>query len=237
MFRFFSITVMALVLFAATAFGQYSDLPHDKNQFNLGFLKTGESTSLSTTLVLPVASDGFTGWVGAYTSQGEAGNEIIARTNNVHLQGGKRFASLDNLGVEGFIDISSDLNKGTAREVEVGAFIRPGIFKRGDFRVSGGFGNFLESTDVRTELELTEADATVARWLAYTSIHFANLGVLAKATPHYRLEDFQCELEASLGFTLTAATSIRLHAKTEYDSQPITQNVQTEIDISVGTEF
>ena len=63
------------------------------------------------------------GWIGAYTAQSEAGNEVIARTNNVHLQGGMHFASLDNLGVEGFIDISSDLVKGTDREIEVGAFI------------------------------------------------------------------------------------------------------------------
>ena len=73
MFRFFSIAVMALFLFTATAFSQYSDLPHDKNQFNLGFLKTGESTSLSTTLVLPVTGEnGFKGWIGAYTAQSEA---------------------------------------------------------------------------------------------------------------------------------------------------------------------
>ena len=238
MFRFFSIAVMALFLFTATAFSQYSDLPHDKNQFNLGFLKTGESTSLSTTLVLPVTGEnGFKGWIGAYTAQSEASNAIIARTNNVHLQGGMHFASLDNLGVEGFIDISSDLVKGTDREIEVGAFLRPGIYENGAFRLSGGFGNFLESTDVRAELELTEADGTVSRWLAYTSFHFGNLGVLAKATPHYRFEDFQCVVEGTLGFSLTGATSIRFHAKTEYDSEPITKSVETEVDIQVGTEF
>ena len=226
--------VLLLLLISCTANAQYADLPHDKAQWSLAVSGSSDNSAFGSTLVVPLSGKKFTGWAGTYTHQIIADNKIQSQVINAHAQGGIRW---HNLGIEAFTDYESNYQKGLDSAVQIGLFVRPGIYEQGVTRISGGFGNFLENQNVREDLELIETDSTVSRWLAYSSIHFGRFSMLTKINPHWAFEDIQMSFEPVIAFDLTNQTSISFTGQLEYDSKPITQAWHMLYMLSLGVSM
>ena len=134
------IFIITAILIAIPAYAQFADIPHDKTTLNIGMAFNNYDRSISGTFVQPVKK--INGWGGiSYIDMGET------RTINAHIQGGLRYKGV---GIEAFTDferITHILSSGTEPETttQVGGFLRPGIYKKGNIRLSGGFGNFLKT--------------------------------------------------------------------------------------------
>ena len=211
------ILMIVLLLICSTAFAQFADIPLDAKSVSVGLSGDSESASKSVTGILPLKN--LNGWVGVHGLQSTTGGEVLSEYLKAHLQGGFRY---QGLGIEAFVDGERNLVAGTAFQTQVGVFIRPGIYKRSGFRVSGGFGNFLENTQAREELGLGTTDPTVVRWLAFASIGWQGFSTVIKSTPHIQFKDFQFAAEPAVTYELADNISLGLQGRVAYDSNPLT---------------
>ena len=211
--------ILVFALHNNTAWAQFDDIPQDKITVDLGLAGDRGSQSNSLTAVVPIPE--VNGWVGIHGLKTTADSEVLSEAIKAHAQGGLRFGSF---GVELFVDAERDKLKGTDLTTAFGYFIRPGIYERNGWQVSGGAGNFIENIDARDELGLTDADGSAVRWLAFASADYRGVTTLVKATPITDLSDFQLEISPSVRFTLKEDVSLGLSAVWEYDSDPLTEH-------------
>jgi hypothetical protein len=221
--RSFYATTIGLLIFFLAAYlsyceAQFDDIPHDNITVDLGLAGDRGSQSNSLTAVIPYKQ--VNGWVGVHALRTIAGDDVLSDVLKAHAQGGLRFGTF---GVELFVDAERDKQKGTDLTTAIGYFIRPGIYEKDGWQVSGGAGNFIENTAVREELGLTDADESAVRWLAFASVDYRGVTTLVKATPITDFSDFQLEVSPSINFALKQNISLGLSAVWEYDSDPLTE--------------
>jgi hypothetical protein len=221
-FNFFLIVSLSVILslftFHQPSHAQFDDIPHEEITVDLGLAGDRGSQSNSLTAVLPVPT--VHGWVGVHALKTTAAGTVLSEVVKGHAQGGHRFG---NFGLEMFVNAERNLAQGTDLTTAVGYFIRPGIYERSGWQISGGVGNFVENTDARDELGLTDADGSVIRWLAFSSIDYKGITTLIKATPISDLSDFQLEISPAVKFELKSNISLGISASWEYDSDPLTE--------------
>lgn len=211
------LTLLIGMLICGTASAQFADIPLDEISVSLGVSGDSESRSTAATGILPLSK--INGWLGVHGLQSTADQNVLSEYLKAHVQGGVRY---QGLGIEAFLNAERNLLAGTAFQSQVGLFVRPGIYEKHRLRVSGGFGNFLENTQARAELGLTETDPTVVRWLAFASIGWRGISVLIKLTPHIQFDDFQFAAEPAVTFELAENISLGLQGRLAYDSDPLT---------------
>ena len=215
--------MLLMLLICSTTSAQFADIPLDETSVSIGLSGDSEARSTSATGILPL--DKINGWFGVHALQSSADNKIVSEYLKTRLQAGFRYK---HIGIEGFVDGERNLVAGTAFQSQAGIFIRPGIFKSNGFRISGGFGNFLENTQAREELGLQENDPTVVRWLAFASVGWRGISTLIKSTPHISFKDFQLAAEPAVTYQLADNISLGLQGRVAYDSDPLTdQKIQT----------
>ena len=210
--------LLAFFALHSPSWAQFDDIPHAEITIDLGLAGDRGSQSNSLTAVFPYASAN--GWFGIHALRTTAGDEVLSDVVKAHAQGGVRFGTL---GFELFADAERDKLKGTDLTTALGYFVRPGIYERNGWQISGGAGNFVENTDARDELGLTDADDTVIRWLAFSSIDYRGVSTLVKATPISDFSDFQLEISPSIKFELKQNISLGVSALWEYDSDPLSE--------------
>ena len=229
----FTAFLMAFSLFFVMGSdAQFSDIPHDKNQWNIGLFGNKESTNYNTTFLAPFRKDNVTGWAGTYASKVISGDDVLSERFNAHIEGGFSIKSLNDLGLRAFVDFETTHQK--TSQLQFGLFVIPGVYERGKLKISGGVGNFLEDTNVRDDLGLKETDSVVSRLLVYSSFHFERFALLVRATPHINLSDFQLDIEPSYALKLSDNISLRFHCKMEYDSEPLDESFSTEYALQLG---
>ena len=222
-FTWLLVVISSLILLLFTSHNpssaQFDDIPHEEITVDLGLAGDRGSQSNSLTAVLPISA--VNGWAGVHALKTTATGEVLSEVVKAHLQGGYRFGTL---GLEMFVDAERNLIQGTDLTTAVGYFVRPGIYERNGWQISGGAGNFVENTNARDELGLTDADGSVIRWLAFSSLDYRGITTLIKATPISDLSDFQLEISPAVKFELKSNISLGISASWEYDSDPITEH-------------
>ena len=218
LFRFFLLTLTALIAISASA--QFADLPHDQNQIDIGVGGSGDINMMTATLILPVDSHRFRGWAGAYSNVTTQGDTLLARTINLHAQGGIIFPQYKGIGVELFANYEDNHQRG-GRHARIGGMIRPHVYTLEDIKISGGFGNFFENEQAREDIGLLADDPNVLRWMLFTSFRKGNFHFLVEITPHVKLTDFQISFEPSIDIPITEQTDAVVKARIGFDSDPI----------------
>ena len=194
---------------------QFGDTPHDEGiTVDLGLAGDRDSQNESITAVLPVPA--INGWLGIHGLRTVGNGEVLSEVARGHIQGG---GNIGKLGLEGFIDAERNKAKGSDLSTEVGAFVRLGTHRRGNLRVSGGIGNYLENVDLREELGI-EDEGTINRWLGFASFDYSQLSGLLKFTPRSDFSDTQGSLELNLQIELKENISLLLRSGTEAHSDP-----------------
>jgi len=207
-----------LILLSGPAFGQFSDIATDTRAVNLGVSGDRGSQTHTATVVVPV--DGIRGWLGLHGLQSVGDGDVLSEILKARVQGG---TVVSGIGIEGFIDAESNYQSGKALQSQFGYFIRPGIYKRGGLKLSGGVGNFLENIQAREELGLEADDPTSVRWIGFVSINFYGLASVIRLTPDISLDDFQFSLDPSIDFKVGARASLGIQGRVSYESDPLTE--------------
>ena len=211
-------TILMAMVLVIPASAQFADIPLDETSVVIGVSGDSTSRSTSATGVLPLPK--INGWLGVHGLQSTADQNVLSEYLKAHVQGGFRY---HGFGIEAFLDGERNLLAGTAFQSQVGLFVRPGIYEKHNLRISGGFGNFLENTQARAELGLTETDPTVVRWLAFASIGWRGISTVIKLTPHISFDDFQVAAEPAVTYELAENISLGLQGRLAYDSDPLTE--------------
>lgn len=220
--RFLTITILFLLFatlmsYCDLAEAQFDDIPHDNITVDLGLAGDRGSQSNSLTAVFPYPRAN--GWFGVHALRTTADSEVLSDVVKAHAQGGIR---VRGVGFELFVDAERDKIKGTDLTTAIGYFIRPGIYDKNGWQISGGAGNFIENVDARDELGLTDADGSAVRWLVFASIDYRGVTTLVKATPLADFSDSQVEVSPSVRYELKENVSLGLSAVLEYHSNPLT---------------
>ncbi len=129
------------------------------------------------------------------------------------------------LGIEAFTDLERNITKGSALTSQIGSYIRPAIYERDTFRVSGGIGAFLENIQPQKDLVLKKFDPTTFRWLAFSSIGWQKFNTVLKFTPEVGFKNFKFSAEPAITFSLTKRLGLRLSGSVTYNNEPLTEKL------------
>lgn len=212
-------TVLILITFIQPAYSQFADIPQDTKTVDIGI--SGDDALQTFTLTAVAPFKNINGWAGIFGSRGTGRDGVISEIAKGRIQGGMRIQSY---GIEVFTDLERNISKGTALTVQVGGYIRPGIYENGTLRISGGLGYFLENIQPYKDLTVRKFDPTSFRWLAFSSVGWRKLNIAMKYTPEVGFKNFKFSAEPALTFSLTSRLGLRLSGSTTFNSEPITEN-------------
>ncbi|RKU27399.1 hypothetical protein C6497_11675 [Candidatus Poribacteria bacterium] len=209
-----------LIIIEIPAYSQFADLPHDAKTLDLGIAGDDALQTITLTAVVPFKT--INGWAGVFGSRGSGKEGVITEIAKGRIQGGMRIRTY---GVEVFTDLERNITQGTALTVQIGGYIRPGIYEKGVLRISGGLGYFLENIQPYKDLTVRKFDPTSFRWLAFSSIGWRKLNISMKFTPQVGFQNFQYLAEPALTFNLTTRLGLRLSGSISYNSEPLTEKL------------
>ncbi len=214
--------LVLLILFSVTipTYSQFADLPTEAKTVDFGISGDGASQTLTLTAVVPFKN--INGWGGIFGSRASGEEGVLSEIIKVHIQGGMR---LNKFGIEAFTDLERNISQGTALTSQFGSYIRPGIYKNGTLRISGGIGYFIENIQPYKDLTLRKFDPTSFRWLAFSSIGWKKLNTVLKFTPEVGFKNYRFSAEPAVTVSLTTRLGLRLSGSLSYNSAPITDNL------------
>ncbi|MCG9127266.1 hypothetical protein JT359_06640 [Candidatus Poribacteria bacterium] len=214
------VIVLLSIVSVLPVYSQFADLPQDSKTLDLGIAGDDALQTITLTAVVPFKN--INGWAGVYGSRGSGKEGVITEIAKGRIQGGMRIRSY---GIEVFTDLERNISQGTALTVQIGGYIRPGIYEKGNLRISGGLGYFLENIQPYKDLTVRRFDPTSFRWLAFSSIGWRKLNISMKFTPQVGFQNFQYLVEPALTFNLTSRLGLRLSGSLSYNSEPLTENL------------
>ena len=177
--------VTIMVMLTGIAYAQYSEVDHKTNQILIGATGVNDTVSTSALAILPFDQGDYKGWIGLYYQQATVDGEVVSDVRNGRAEGGI------GIGIEGaslntFVEVSSDMEKGVDRQLQVGGFIRY-EFKGLDRDITVGAGNFVENEQVIADLG--DSPGNVSRSLFYISTKVLGVSILIEGSP--KTTDFQ----------------------------------------------
>lgn len=218
------IKIIFIVLFSIfitiPTYSQFADLPQDSKTLDIGIAGDDALQTITLTAVVPFKS--INGWGGLFGSRGTGKEGVITEIAKGRIQGGMRIRTY---GIEVFTDLERNITQGTALTVQLGGYIRPGIYEKGTLRISGGLGYFLENIQPYKDLSVRKFDPTSFRWLAFSSIGWRKLNISMKFTPQVGFQNFKYLAEPALTFNLTTRLGLRLSGSLSYNSEPLTEKL------------
>lgn len=214
------IAVLFSILYALPTYSQFADLPQDVKTVDIGVNGDGASQTLSLTAVVPFRQ--INGWAGVFGSRASGKEAVLSEIVKARAQGGFRIGTF---GIEAFTDLERNITKGSALTSQIGSYIRPAIYERDTFRVSGGIGAFLENIQPQKDLVLKKFDPTTFRWLAFSSIGWQKFNTVLKFTPEVGFKNFKFSAEPAITFSLTKRLGLRLSGSVTYNNEPLTEKL------------
>ncbi len=212
--------VLFSIYFVIPTYSQFADLPQDSKTLDIGIAGDDALQTITLTAVVPFKT--INGWAGIFGSRGSGKEGVITEIAKGRIQGGMR---IQTYGIEVFTDLERNITQGTALTVQIGGYIRPGIYEKGTLRISGGLGYFLENIQPYKDLTVRKFDPTSFRWLAFSSIGWRKLNISMKFTPQVGFQNFKYLAEPALTFNLTTRLGLRLSGSLSYDSEPLTKKL------------
>ncbi len=211
--------VICLIFQTIPVYSQFADLPRDAKTVDIGVNGDGASQTLSLTAVVPVRK--VNGWAGIFGSRASGEEGAFSEIVKARAQGGFRIRTF---GIEGFTDLERNITKGSALTSQIGTYIRPAIYERGEIRISGGIGVFIENIQPLEHIDLKQFDPTTFRWLAFSSIGWRKLNTQLKFTPEIGFKNYKFSAEPAITFSLSTRLGLRLSGAVTYNSEPLTEN-------------
>ena len=220
---------MVLMLSASIGFAQWADLAHNEASVAFGYSGQNKDSSLDLTGVYPIrlneaGSYPFKGWAGAYVQQTVVDGKVESQIIKTKVQGG--FTLYRSLSLVGFVANERDEHRGIAGQQEIGLFLRPGVYKEGEWKVSGGAGNYVENTQVKAELGIKdETVSVIARGVVFTSVSWRQVSVLGKVAPNVQNpRDVDASIESALAIEVSDNLNLVIGGALDYESEPIVAN-------------
>ena len=167
------------VLLTGTAYAQYSEVNHKENQILIGATGVNDTVSTSALAILPFDQGDYKGWVGLYYQQATVDGEVVSDVRNGRAEGGIGIG-IAGASLNTFVEVSSDMEKGVDRQLQVGGFIRY-EFKGFDRDITVGAGNFVENEQVIADLG--DSPGNVSRSLFYISTKVLGVSILVEGAP------------------------------------------------------
>lgn len=208
------------ICYVMPVYSQFADLPTDSKTVDIGISADDALQTFTLTAVMPF--ENINGWAGIFGSRGSGKEGVISEIVKGRMQGGLR---IDTFGIEVFTDLERNITKGTALTLQIGSYIRPGIYEKGTLRISGGIGYFLENIQPYKDLTVRKFDPTTFRWLAFSSVGWRKLNIALKFTPEVGFKNFKFSAEPALTLNLTSRLGLRLSGSLSYNSEPLTEKL------------
>lgn len=215
----FLVGIICLILPIIPAYAQFADLPRDAKTVDIGVNGDGASQTFSLTTIIPIRQ--VNGWAGVFGSRASGEEGAFSEIIKARAQGGFRIRTF---GIEGFTDLERDITKGTALTSQIGSYIRPAIYEKGELRISGGIGAFIENIQPLEDIDLRQFDPTAFRWLAFSSVGWRKLNTQLKFTPEIGFKNYKFSAEPAITFNLSTRLGLRLSGAVTYNSEPLTEN-------------
>ena len=212
--------VIFLLVSILPAFSQFADLPTDSKTIDLGISGDDALQTITLTGVIPLKN--INGWAGIFGSRGTGKEGVITEIAKGRIQGGLRVSTF---GIEVFTDMERNISQGSALTLQIGGYVRPGIYEKDSLRISGGLGYFLENIQPHKDLTVRKFDPTSFRWLAFSSVGWHKLNMALKFTPEIGFKNYKFLAEPALTFNLTTRLGLRLSGSLNYNSEPLTEKL------------
>ena len=230
---FVLIAFLFTLLLSCSAEAQYDKISHDTRLLKLGASGVDDTASLNATVVLPVASEHFTGWIGLYTNQLAVDSEVKEQIFNAHVQGG---TMIDEIGLKVFFTGERDKVAGIGLNTQIGMFADYEINEH----LKAGAGNLFEREVANILGEGQDEDVTFTpRLLAYLAGTYKSWSALVKTTPQWKLEDFEATVELNYEYPVSERINAGVGLQFEYESAPIIEgkNIRRRYTSQVSVEF
>ena len=228
--------VTIMVLLTGIAYAQYSEVDHKTNHILIGATGVNDTVSTSALVILPFDEADYKGWVGLYYQQATVDGKVVSDVRNGRAEGGI------DIGIEGaslntFVEVSSHMEKGVDRQLQVGGFIRY-EFTGFDRDITVGAGNFVENEQVIADLG--DSSGNTSRSFFYVSTEILGVSILVEGAPKTTdFRDTRFILEPKYVHALSDSLSIVASTIVEYDSRPVVEdkNITTSFAIQLGATF
>ena len=228
--------IMAIIfafLLAQDSFAQYDKISHNTRSLELGGSGVDDTAALNATVVIPVAGEKFTGWVGFHTNQLAVEGKIQEQIINGHLQGGTQ---VGEVGLKVFFTAERDKMAGVGLNTQIGIF--------GDYDINEnlkvGAGNLFER-EVAEKIHVgDDEDVTLTpRLLAFLAGEYGAWSALLKTTPQWKLEDFEATVELTYEYPVSEKVNAEVGVQLEYKSDPIIEdkNLRRSYTAQIAIEF
>ena len=218
--RFFVVTLMfAMLMLSSQAFGSYgADVATDRKSVTLGILGENKLRTISITALHPLKP--INGFVRGYFSQAaNMDGEIVSEIRNIYGQGGYQFdfEQFKRIGLEAYIELTTDKWKGIALDREYGYFLRPGIYDWLAVSWSGGVGNYSQqrSLDALVGREDTE---TTFGWLMFVTGQWQDVTGIARWKPEFGGDNYVAEASVTWVKELSDSIDLNLTGRYERDT-------------------
>lgn len=215
---------MLFMLLASHAMAQWADMAHDEAVVSFGYSGQDTDSTVTATAVLPftINESGrfpFSGWAGGFMQQIAVDGDIESQVVKTKLEGG--FDVWQGVNIVGFVENERDEARGIDGQQSIGFFVRPGVFRHGAWRVSGGAGNFVENAEFKEEFEIDEAVTVLARGLVFGSVSWRNASVRIEMAPNVEdARDFDAKFEPAYSVDVSDKLSVVFSGLAEYESRP-----------------
>ena len=213
-----ALSVAIMLLLSGVVYAQYSEVDHKTNHILIGATGVNDTVSTSALVILPFDEGDYKGWVGLYYQQATVDGEVVSDVRNGRAEGGI------DIGIEGaslntFVEVSSDMEKGVDRQLQIGGFIRY-EFTGFDRDITVGAGNFVENEQVIADLG--DSPGNTSRSFFYVSTEILGVSILVEGAPKTTdFRDTRFILEPKYIHALNDSLAIVVSTIVEYDSRPV----------------
>lgn len=218
---FITFVVLMSMIGSIPAYCQFTDVTKDTKTVDIGVAGDTVHQTLTLTAVVPVAN--INGWAGFFGSRVSSDEGVLSEILKFHVESGINFQKVE---IEAFSYFERNLTDGSELTAQLGGTIQPANYEKGSFSITANFGYFLETIRPFEETKFRHFDPTAFRWLVSSTVDWHKINTELKFTPEIGFKNYRICAEPTVTFDLTNRFGLKLSGTFNYNSEPLTDNLQ-----------